>query len=116
MIKFCPKHGETDYVFRPSENRWRCKKCAIEQVILHRKRKKEKLITMFGGKCKICGYNHYLGALQFHHLDPSKKLFSLSVRGLSYSLETCINEAKKCVILCANCHAEVEAGLLSISG
>lgn len=24
-----------------------------------------------GGKCQVCGYNKYVGALEFHHVDPS---------------------------------------------
>ncbi len=63
---------------------------------------------MFGGKCKICGYKNYVGALDFHHIDLSKKSFSLSVRGLSYAWDTILKEAKKYVLLCKNCHAEVE--------
>jgi len=55
-----------------------------------------------------------MGALDFHHVDAAKKSFSLSVRGLSYSWKTVVNEARKCVVLCKNCHAEVEAGIVSV--
>ncbi len=50
------------------------------------------------------------GALQFHHLEPSAKSFGLSMRGLTRSIEKLREEAAKCVLLCANCHAEVEVG------
>ena len=66
------------------------------------------LITMFGGQCTLCGYKDYAGALDFHHLNRNTKLFSLSVKGLCYAWKTIVQEAKKCVLLCKNCHAEVE--------
>ena len=50
------------------------------------------------------------GALHFHHLDPSKKEFGLSRKGHIRSFERLIAEAQKCVLLCANCHSEVERG------
>lgn len=28
-------------------------------------------IAYKGGKCQICGYDRYVGALEFHHLDPT---------------------------------------------
>jgi len=58
----------------------------------------------------VCGYDAYIGALQFHHLDPAQKSFGLSSQGFTRSLERMRQEAKKCVLLCANCHAEVEGG------
>lgn len=71
-------------------------------------------MNIFGGRCKLCGYKKYFGAMDFHHIDPSKKLFALSVKGLCYSWETILKEAKKCVLLCKNCHAEVENGSASL--
>jgi hypothetical protein len=67
-----------------------------------------------GGRCQLCGYDRWPGALEFHHLDPSKKAFALSMRGLTRSIEKLRIEAAKCVLLCANCHAEVEHGYSEI--
>jgi hypothetical protein len=55
-------------------------------------------------------------ALEFHHLDPAEKQFGLAQRGMGRSIARLRAEARKCVLLCSNCHAEVEAGLSSISG
>jgi hypothetical protein len=52
-----------------------------------------------------------VGALQFHHLDPREKGFALAAEGLTRALDLARAEASKCVLLCANCHAEVQAGL-----
>ena len=53
-----------------------------------------------------------LRALEFHHIDPGAKTFALSQRGVTLSLESMRAEARKCVLLCSNCHAEVEAGVV----
>jgi hypothetical protein len=86
-------------------------KMCIEWVVANRIQKKKKLVSLFGGRCKICGYNKYIGALDFHHKNPDMKSFSLSVKGLCYAWDSLIEEAKKCVILCKNCHTEVENGI-----
>lgn len=67
-----------------------------------------------GGCCQICGYDKYVGALQFHHLDPNEKDFSLSKTGRTYVWDDVKKELDKCICLCANCHAEVHAGLKTI--
>lgn len=69
---------------------------------------------MFGGECSICGYRKYEGALDFHHTNPHEKEFGLSMKGLSYSLESLIKEAKKCILVCKNCHTEIEAGITTL--
>lgn len=68
-----------------------------------------------GGRCKICEYDRYLGALQFHHVDPSTKEFAVSLRGRTRHIERVRAEASKCVLLCSNCHAEVEGGITPLS-
>jgi hypothetical protein len=81
----------------------------------YRQRNKEALVTEFGGACQACGYNKSMRALHFHHLDPSQKKFGLAAKRFSRTLEALREEAKKCVLLCANCHAEAEDGTLDIS-
>ena len=67
-----------------------------------------------GGACELCDYKRCTSALHFHHLERAQKRFHFSNRGLTHSLESLREEAKKCVLLCANCHAEVEAGLIGV--
>ena len=64
-----------------------------------------------GGKCMICGYDRCLEALDFHHIDPKKKDFGSSEKGMTRSWEKIKNEVDKCVLICANCHREVHAGI-----
>jgi len=63
------------------------------------------LVEYKGGKCVRCGYNKNVKALQFHHIDKTTKLFSIS-SGHCRSWKSQIAEVDKCILLCANCHAE----------
>ena len=70
------------------------------------KRKKE-LMQIIGDKCSCCGYNKNLSALEFHHSNPETKKFQLDARKLANSkFSDCLEEAKKCIVICANCHRE----------
>lgn len=64
-----------------------------------------------GGKCMICGYDRSFGVLDFHHIDTNTKLFGISSGGFSRSWVSIEEEIKKCVLVCANCHREIELGL-----
>jgi transposase len=110
----CPRHGQTRFAL---ENRgsYRCMKCRRADVSAWRRKAKLRLVQEAGGGCRLCGYDRYLGALQFHHLDPSLKSFSLSRRGCTRAFGELQAEAAKCVLLCANCHAEVENGVATIN-
>lgn len=69
--------------------------------------RKLELIVACGGKCNRCGYARNLAALTWHHLDPALKTFNLDVRSLSNrNREAIDDELRKCILLCANCHAE----------
>jgi transposase-like protein len=111
----CRKHGLVRHVAVPSERRLRCTKCRVEAVTRRRRKVKETLIAEAGGRCAICGYARHAAALQFHHLDPATKSFGLGVRGITRSIAKRREEASKCVLLCANCHAEVEAGATDLA-
>jgi len=58
--------------------------------------------------CAICGYDKCMRALHFHHVIPETKNFSLNLEGLHYSNERIANELNKCILLCSNCHNEIE--------
>jgi hypothetical protein len=105
----CPNHGLVEHG-RRGERGYRCLKCRVEAVVQRRRRVKAALIAEHGGHCVICGFGAIPEALHFHHVDPSEKSFGLSARGLSRSISRARAEAAKCVLLCANCHAAVEAG------
>lgn len=107
---YCMRHGQTRFLVWKN-GRSRCAQCNSEAVAKRRPRVKEILVEEAGGACQVCGYDAHPGALQFHHLDPSVKAFGISGKGITRSLVEARREAAKCVLRCANCHAEVEAGV-----
>jgi transposase len=109
----CPRHGPTEHV-RESRGYYRCRQCRIEAVVRRRRKVKEILVAEAGGRCRLCHYSRCLAALQFHHLDRTDKAFGVSRRG-ARSLTRLRAETSKCVLLCSNCHAEVEAGFVDLS-
>jgi transposase len=113
VSRMCRHHGLSEFV-RSGDGYYRCRRCRVESVVRRRRRVKEFLAREAGGRCVLCGYCRYVGALQFHHLDPAQKRLGLSRAGVTLSLETLRAEAEKCVLLCSNCHAEVEAGLANL--
>lgn len=106
----CPRHGHTAFLRRP-EGGYRCQRCNSMAVSERRRRIKRQLVSEAGGACAICGFSGHPRALQFHHLDPATKKFHLSQQGRTRSIRKMRAEAAKCVLLCANCHALVEAGV-----
>ncbi|MBM3205113.1 HNH endonuclease [Candidatus Uhrbacteria bacterium] len=83
-------------------------------VAKRRKKIREMAVEYKGGSCQVCGYHRCLGALEFHHPDPSKKDFSISMDGLTRSWKRVKSEIEKCVLVCANCHREIHAGLTQL--
>jgi len=72
------------------------------------------LLAEAGGACRLCGYDRSPAALEFHHLDRATKSFGLGFRGVTRSIAALRSEAAKCILLCSNCHAEVEAGVTQL--
>lgn len=86
----------------------------IQAVSKRRRAIKALAIEYKGGKCQVCGYKKYQGALDLHHIDPKQKEFNISKKGHSRSWERVKKEIDKCILVCANCHREVEAGIISM--
>jgi cytochrome c553 len=110
----CPTHGPTVfhlYGAGTPEQRYRCKRCIGERVTRRLRLVKQTLVDDFGGACVVCGYDRVLANLHFHHVDPATKSFPMSM-GRGRSLAAYRAEAEKCVLVCANCHGEIEAGVI----
>jgi hypothetical protein len=113
-IKRCQRHGPTEfaqYSRGGGDYRWRCKRCVGEAVTRRKQKLKRLLVEENGGSCAVCGYDRCIVNLAFHHVDPAKKSFSVNM-GMGKAIATFRAEAKKCVLVCANCHGEIEAGLI----
>jgi hypothetical protein len=82
-----------------------CKACTSHNKTVNTQEKKRKLVNELGGSCQKCGYNKCIAALDFHHKDNNKEANISSLRNCKYS--TMLEEAKKCLLLCSNCHREL---------
>jgi hypothetical protein len=110
---YCRRHGITRF-WLEGRGAYRCVACRKERVAERRRKLKEILVAEAGGACSVCGYSRPVAALHFHHLDPAAKRFGIGREGVTRSLAEMRKEARKCVLLCANCHAEVEAGIVNL--
>jgi transposase-like protein len=110
VVRDCPRHGWTWFRKVGAQTHYRCARCVVEAVSDRRRKIKEILVDEAGGECAACGYRDCVGVLQFHHVDPAMKEFHLGREGVTRSIDRARKEARKCILLCANCHAEVELG------
>jgi len=106
----CPRHGPSVF-YRFARGETRCKRCLGEAVTTRHQKIKWLLVEEAGGSCRACGYERCIVNLQFHHVDPATKSFRTSIAS-GKSLAAYREEAKKCVLVWANCHGEIEAGLI----
>lgn len=80
-----------------------------------RQETKEHIVKAFGGECCCCGYKKTNGALALHHLDPKEKDFPLSgLRAHKNNWTAIVQELRKCILVCHNCHSEIHEGETSI--
>lgn len=90
-------------------------KSSAERVKSWRKRSKERVVKAMGGSCVCCGYNKCTASLALHHLDPSKKDIGLgAIRANPKSWLKIVEELRKCVLVCHNCHSEIHAGISEV--
>lgn len=98
--------------FEPNRHRRFCsRRCNNQQgVRVFRHKQRQRALEYKGGKCQCCGYDSYVGALDYHHVDPSQKAFEIS-RHWSKPWPEMKAELDKCILVCANCHREIEGGV-----
>lgn len=103
---------EENAYWRKRANIWssNCKKCHNKKVGEKWRSSKKKAVEYKGGKCERCGYNKCTDALEFHHLDPSKKDKNFGSMKLR-KWEDQKKELDKCIMVCANCHREIHSEL-----
>lgn len=87
----------------------------LKKAVAKRRRKiKMMAIAYKGNKCQICGYAKYQGALDLHHRSQKTKSFGIADKGYTRSWGRVKEELDKCVLVCANCHRELEAGITQL--
>lgn len=100
------KDGSKTVNYKPA-----CKVCANAAAKRRFERKLENAGVVW--ECSECGYDKCKDALDFHHVNPAEKEFIMAA-AWTLSEQRIKEEVSKCVILCANCHREVHAGIREI--
>jgi transcription elongation factor Elf1 len=90
------------------------RKYLLKAVQRRREKVRRMAVEYKGGRCQVCGHERCIEALEFHHLDPTQKDFGISHKGYTRSWEKVKEEVDKCILLCANCHREIHAGMLQL--
>ena len=80
-------------------------------VVQFRRRTKVRAVEVLGGRCRGCDRALPVAAFEFHHLAAGEKEFAISSDGIPRPWPAIAAELAKCVLLCANCHREVHAGV-----
>lgn len=83
----------------------------VDAVVVFRRRQKARAVTFMGSICAGCGRDGPPALFEFHHRNAAEKDFGLSESGIPRRWERVVSELAKCVMLCANCHREVHAGV-----
>lgn len=105
--KSCRKIIDRDSYIRSSKRRKAIKDRSIEikkynSSLLYRYKK-------FCGCC-FCDEKEPV-SLDLHHKNPKEKDINVS-DAVCYSIKTLKKEIRKCIVICANCHRKLHAGLL----
>lgn len=110
----CKKeHEKPKHIFRPDiricpccekeHNNKKENTCSSCSGVYVRYKKKMYLASLLGSKCSKCGLEDII-CLDFHHLNPEEKSFTIGGETESKSIEEIENEVKKCILLCSHCH------------
>jgi hypothetical protein len=76
---------------------------------------KIRMVDAMGGKCQCCGYDRCNNSLAFHHLDPAQKENGFGdIRSNPSNWINIVEELRKCILVCHNCHSEIHAGIRGI--
>lgn len=88
-------------------------KRAAGYMLRHKNKRKSQLAALkLDIGCQLCDYRICSRALEFHH--KSDKDYNVSQMA-GRSVETIRSELCKCIVVCANCHAETHDGLHDVA-
>ena len=95
------------------KNEYNTKKRQYRDYSLNRQKRMENWINSLKTPCVFCGENDPI-CIDWHHIDPNEKSFAIShIKGKAK--ERTLEEMKKCICICSNCHRKLHAGKLSLS-
>lgn len=90
-----------------------CKSCMNILTLERQRKNKQKCVDYLGSKCSICGYSKCNAALEFHHVDPTQKDFTIG-KNHGRTFENVKTELDKCILVCSTCHSEIHDGILKL--
>lgn len=102
----CYMHKEIDEFYKHPANKGRrhhtCRACKL----IARKHRWFEIFKYKGSKCCHCGISdlHHPEIYEFHHIDPTLKVNTVSSMLSGASDKTLYAEVDKCILVCANCH------------
>jgi len=115
----------SDFAVKNKEKGWyssECKECHREirnriyaaNPNIDKERVRDRRVKLRQWICEVrgqyvcaCGESHP-ATLDFHHVDPVKKEFSIGkLADLGWSKKHISAEIKKCVVMCSNCHRKL---------
>ena len=64
--------------------------------------------------CCLCSESEPC-CLQFHHRNPEEKDCDIANAARRWSWDRLIKEIEKCVVVCANCHEKIHAGIAQLA-
>jgi 5-methylcytosine-specific restriction endonuclease McrA len=91
------------YIRRGNKPSSYCKTCTTKVTVERQIANKTKAVEYMGRECTKCNYKKYFGALEFHHLDPTKKDLTIGKMRLR-NFDKIKQELDKCVLVCSRCH------------
>ena len=100
VTAFYTKTGRTTHSY--------CKECVNAQTLARQRKLKDEAVKLLGGKCQVCGGVFHNASYDFHHKDPNEKDYALGNKKC-LKIESHIEELKKCILICSNCHRALHA-------
>lgn len=112
LASFAPRKDRGN---RPHSWCTQCRLKSLKRVADNRAKKVRRVQEYKATKgCCICGFAEGV-ALDLHHLDPSIKEDAISEMFAKHaSLDAIFKEIEKCVVICANHHRMLHAGLITL--
>jgi hypothetical protein len=86
----------------------------VNRLGVARREQKRRAVEHMSSECFECERTGPPALFEFHHLDAGAKEFGISKSGIVRTWDEIVAELEKCVMLCANCHREVHAGVRTI--
>ena len=83
----------------------------VDPITVRARRRKDFVLALVGTRCQLCGYDKCRENLAFHHVTGKDR--GLSIKAFQCRPASLVEEIRKCVVVCHNCHGEVHNGLVS---